>query len=141
MMLRLIDPPRYDPRIDLTRGGVDWWHAGTYPYEVGDCWYATPDGDPADVAGVAWCTFPDGPAGEPVRPIHVSDFHRRPGVVPMLVVLPGTAGIHCLQTSPSSEPGGGWTVAGELPHVTVHPSIDVCERWHGHIVGGELRTC
>lgn len=63
---------------------------------------------------------------------------RRPGVRPMLVALPGGAGVFCLHSSPSSNPSDGWTVSGDLPNVTVHPSIDVRGRWHGWLRDGRL---
>lgn len=110
-----------------------WYHHG-YHLEPGDCWYLVPDGD-------AWCLLAGDATTGPLMPMHIPDVHRRPGVRPMAVVLPGEGGIHCLHTSPSSRPDDGWTVTGELPNVTVSPSIDVRGRWHGWIRDGMLVDC
>ncbi|MCI0346885.1 MAG: hypothetical protein L0221_15815 [Chloroflexi bacterium] len=58
MNLRLIDPPRFDPAAVDPDPRADFWHGNGRRFEVGDCWYATPDGE-------AWCVFPDGPTGTP----------------------------------------------------------------------------
>lgn len=63
----------------------------------------------------------------------------------MIVVLP-TGATFCL-LSPTYKDGKagprGWTVTGDLPNVTVSPSIDYGEpdsdfHWHGHLKNGEL---
>src|ERR1035437_10626198 len=56
-----------------------------------------------------------------------------------VVRLPGEA--WCWHTNePSSAPDGAfWTVTGEPPRITVHPSINVGpEIWHGWIIDGEM---
>lgn len=129
MKLRLIEPP--------TRPAVQDgpWYTYGYHLAPGDCWYLLPNEDGA------WFLFPGDETTGPLMPVHIPDVHRRTGVRPMAVVLPGEGGIHCLHTSPSSAPNDGWTVTGNLPNVTVHPSIDVRGRWHGWIRDGELLPC
>lgn len=95
------------------------------PFAPGDCWYATRDGE-------SWCEFPGGR-----RPILLAAEHR--DARPMIVVLPDGRP-WCLH-SPASGSEAGWSVAGELPNVTVHPSIDRRGSWHGWLVEGELRSC
>lgn len=128
--LRLIEPPARP----VVQDGP--WYTHGYHLQPGDCWYLVPDGE-------AWCMFPAYPeiGTGPAMPVHIPEVHRRAGVRPMAVVLPGEGGIHCLHTSPSSAPADGWTVTGDLPNVTVHPSIDVHGRWHGWLRDGVLVSC
>ncbi len=128
MKLRLIDAPPFtspDPS-----------------YKPGDCWYAR-QGE----GGVYhwWAEGHDRkvhPADSPyadIAPEHV-------GKRPMMVVLP-TGAVHCLH-SPTFKDGergnSGWTVVGDLPNVTVSPSIDYGAadspfKWHGYIDAGSFR--
>jgi catechol 2,3-dioxygenase-like lactoylglutathione lyase family enzyme len=111
-------------------------------YKPGDCWYAR-EGE----GGVYfwWAeghdrkVKPAGHAYAEVAPEHA-------GKRPMIVVLP-TGATFCLQ-SPTYRDGkagaSGWTVTGELPNVTVAPSINFGDpsdaaHWHGHLIGGVLR--
>lgn len=110
-------------------------------YEPGDCWYARegPNGEyywwsnhnrsvsPAD------SNYPE------IAPEHA-------GKRPMVVVLPSgvTFCVHS-PTYKAGKPGkAGWTVTGELPNVTVHPSINYGDpkstfHWHGWLKDGVLK--
>lgn len=54
----------------------------------------------------------------------------------IFITLPGGAewSPDCL----SSESGQGWTVSGELPAITVTPSVDQIGRYHGFVQNGAL---
>lgn len=56
---------------------------------------------------------------------------------PLFVLLPdGTE--FCVDQRATD--GRGWTVTGEAPLITVHPSIDT-QTWHGWLQNGVLRKC
>ena len=59
---------------------------------------------------------------------------------PITVVLP-TAGWHCVDWMQVSDRRmyGGWDVAGELPLISVTPSINIDGQWHGWLANGVLR--
>lgn len=68
--------------------------------------------------------------------------HKR---LPLVVVLPGPM-VFCLDFRAHDKQGrllaNGWTVTGEAPRITVHPSIDTSTRrpggWHGWIRDGVI---
>lgn len=124
--LRLIEPPS--------------WQGGPYVedeevvrrvYEVGDCWYATlgPEG---------WTTYADGPEWSRHR-VTLAPEHERTGRRPMMVVITHERPPWCLQAGNTNE-GSGWKVVGELPLVTVTPSIHMFGVWHGWVRAGNLVT-
>lgn len=59
---------------------------------------------------------------------------------PVCVVLP--TGMHLIVDgaywNPEAGYHGGWTVTGTPPEITVHPSINVVNHWHGWLKNGEL---
>jgi hypothetical protein len=63
---------------------------------------------------------------------------------PIMVHLPGGAGVFCVDqhaTRPSTDAERhGWTVTGEPPAITVHPSIDAGASFHGWLRDGVLTT-
>ena len=105
-------------------------------FEVGDCWYATPG------QGGVWFMHIDGDELHRTR-LTIAPEHTN--ARPAIVVLPYVGlpmGVPFCLHSPTLGPGGwgnaGWTVSGELPDVTVSPSIDVRGYWHGHLRAGVL---
>lgn len=136
MKLRLIDPPPWLPE-PVVRSGRRV-HRG---YEVGDCWYATPRGS-------LWCMFADGPES-PVdyrQPLIIASEHKE--VTPMIVVIPSGEGcwpfsVHSPTLSEVGWGPKGWQVTGDLPGITVKPSINwapgMAWGWHGWITDGEMR--
>jgi len=125
--LRLIDPPPYqDPPV--LRDGRLWCRV----YDDGDCWPATRGEDGR------WYAYADGP--EDLRhPLTIAPEHA--DATPVLVALPGDSRPHCLH-APTLGSGGwgpsGWQVSGELPRLTVSPSIHVVGVWHGWLRDGVL---
>ena len=122
MKLRLIDCPPFAQAL-----------------EPGDCWYARED----DGVFYWWADSPRTvtPAGHPYPEIAPEHAGKRP----MIVVLP-TGLAFCLH-SPTYRDGkagpSGWRVEGELPEVTVHPSINYGAEgtefhWHGFIKAGRF---
>lgn len=69
-----------------------------------------------------------------------SDAHKVDGRAPCWVVrLPERAWVWHTNMAPTDGGGGFWTVTGEPPNITVHPSINVGpEIWHGWITDGAL---
>lgn len=133
MPLRLRAPPAYCPIPDPWPAGLRCWD--TRPHAPGDCWYGTWDDG-------AWWTYAEadehGYRGPRLRlaPEHCD-------ARPMVVVLP-TGDLHCLHspTTRDGRPGpSGWSVQGELPQVTVQPSINSLGRWHGWVRDGVLVSC
>jgi hypothetical protein len=59
---------------------------------------------------------------------------------PIVVVLP-TAGWHCVDWMQVCDRRmyGGWDVAGDLPLISVTPSINIDGQWHGWLANGVLR--
>lgn len=113
--LRLREIPEYNASADLAPG---------------DCWYCV------DLDG-KWCMFTD-PERGPIIGARVAPEHK--GGRPAVVVLPNGEAwcVHAV-----SGDGTGWRVDGELPNLTVHPSIDMraARSWHGWIRDGQLVTC
>lgn len=140
-LLRLLEaPPRWlaQPVQQKQHGVVYQLHRLLEP---GMCWYGVPAGDGSG----RWTAYADGPKG----PLDVATRwvltlapeHREKR--PMLVVLPNYA-LFCLQQPTISQGGygrSGWQVSGELPRVTVHPSIDHkgAKPWHGWLRQGVLQ--
>lgn len=128
MKLRLLPepPPWREPAVDTGDG-----RRRHRVYEPGDCWYAV--GEPG-----AWDAFADGKPGD--------DHHQMPLTIakmhwmarPMIVVLPNGR-LWCLH-SPTTRGDIGWQIWGELPEVTVSPSIDFqgANGWHGFIRDGVM---
>ena len=123
MRLRLIDCPPFGQAL-----------------EPGDCWYAREGEDGAFYwwANHARQVKPAGHLYAEIAPEHA-------GKHPMIVVLP-TGSAFCLH-SPTYRDGkagpSGWRVEGELPEVTVHPSINYGKagsryHWHGFIRQGRF---
>lgn len=144
--LVLRDPPPWlDPAVPTETKGVKRHRL----YKPGDCWYATSFSDHPG----AWFMFADGPSepftawDENGNEIQRTVDHRCPlaiarehdGKRPMIVVLPNGR-IFCLH-QPTSSSTSGWQVRGQLPSVTVIPSIDDRSPggWHGHIQNGVLK--
>lgn len=130
--LRLITPPVYRPAPDPWPEGLTEWC--TRLYSPGDCWYASRRADGH------WYQYPDHDGG---RRVLIAPRHLGTTQAPMLVVLP-SGDLFCLQ-SPTIRDGQptlkGWTVHGQLPRVTVKPSINLVGIWHGWLRNGTLTTC
>ena len=121
--LRLVPPPPW------TDGPEEAPHR---TYEVGDCWYASPHPDGG------WCAFNDGPEWSRHR-VTVAPEHLRSGVRPMMVVVSDRHPPWCLHAGTTTD-GSGWEVKGDLPEVTVAPSIHIHGIWHGLVRRGKLLT-
>lgn len=63
---------------------------------------------------------------------------NRKNRMPMMLVLPG--GVHWLIDGKASGTHGGWTVTGEAPKFTAHPSIQTVN-YHGWLKDGVLKEC
>lgn len=65
--------------------------------------------------------------------------HRKP----IMVKLPSNDYFCIDAPCYSQERGsyGGWTVTGEAPNISVSPSINLVDRWHGFLTGGVLTGC
>jgi hypothetical protein len=124
--LRLIDPPRF-----AMDGST---------FKPGDCWYAR-----AGDGGVYYWWADSDRLVKPAGGDYADIAPEHAGCRPMLVALPN-GGVHCLQTPAyrDGKPGPrGWTVTGNLPNVTVSPSINYGTpgtpwHWHGFITSGEM---
>lgn len=123
--IRLIEPPARDEESLEYRCAVgDAWHASRG--EDGQ-WYSHPEGTP-------W----------PTRwgPLHLSpEYHRdnarRP---PLIVRFPGRR-VFCVDEVVVTDGGygtNGWQVSGEVPHITVSPSINLIGDYHGWIRDGVI---
>jgi hypothetical protein len=92
--------------------------------------------EPIDEAGIRnwWSASP----GD-MWPCKYSD-HRIEGRGPCWIVrMPGNAWVWHTNGESTSEGEGLWTVTGEAPNITVHPSINIGpEIWHGWIKNGEM---
>ena len=141
MKLRLIDPPTWLEEPRMVQDG-EFRRGVRRNYEVGDCWYATKG------PGGVWYMYPDGKDTNDVlnrSALCIATEHR--GKTPMIVVLPVSCGHpFCLHSPTVSHHGwgsSGWHVEGELPDVTVKPSINygagTKRSWHGFITNGEMR--
>lgn len=58
---------------------------------------------------------------------------------PMTLALPG--GAHWLIDGKASGTQSGWTVTGQAPKLTAHPSIHVVGVYHGWLKAGVLKAC
>lgn len=69
---------------------------------------------------------------------HANNAHRRP----LAVVLPGNYMFavdgQCWDSSRKPENYGGWTVTGDVPNITVTPSINIGGLYHGFIQNGVI---
>ena len=107
--------------------------ASGYNYQPGDCWYAKK-------AGGRWTWF--GAENWPVSVVRDLPEGKRPAIV----VLPNGRlfCVHSPTMRGGKAQGHGWTVTGELPTITVRPSINYApgtvDAWHGFITDGEMRS-
>lgn len=130
--LRLILAPTYEQHSRL---------------QPGDCWYAVA------APGGGWLEFADSPF--PLKVVGTSEFafdiaERHAARCPAFVVLPTRAIFGLMQPQitridkpPFIQAGPGWDITGELPNMTVSPSINYdpggTYAWHGFLQNGELR--
>ena len=162
MQLRLIDcPPSTTPDRSYQPG--DCWYARGGPActTCGCQWREHPDGSwslyddeqtpaeccdnvPMTLAPVwFWWAEPSKRQVKPATSQYPEIAPEHTGKRPMIVVLP-TGVAFCLHspTYADGEPGkSGWKVTGELPKVTVQPSIDYGDpelhfHWHGFLKNG-----
>lgn len=164
MRLRLIEcPPFTSPEPSYKPG--DCWYAregdawrcktcGCIWRDNGDSWSLYDDNqDPGvccdnvemDLERVYYYWSSGDRTVKPANSLYADIAPEHAGSRPMIVVLP-TGATFCLQ-SPTYKDGkkgsSGWTVTGELPNITVRPSIDYGAadnpyKWHGHIINGEM---
>jgi hypothetical protein len=91
------------------------------PPPIGTCWYER-----------AWLDW-----REAIAPNYLKHNAHR---LPISVQLP--CGAWCVDLRQRSNEkgwyGDGWEVVGELPFITVAPSINVDGGWHGYITHGEI---
>ena len=62
--------------------------------------------------------------------------HRRP----IMVMMPGRA-LYCIDAMQQLNGiyfGDGWIVTGDIPNITMSPSIDIGTIYHGFIINGEI---
>jgi hypothetical protein len=123
-------------REDFDGGGYATWR----PLFIGDAWYMhrTPEG--------TWKLAPD---DEWTYDVHLSPFYLRHNAhrPPLVVCLPsphGRRGVYpwCVDEQERSGSrgfyGDGWTVTGDLPNLTVAPSINIGGTYHGWIRDGVI---
>ena len=130
IQLRLIEPPPHIAPPEPCPNGFM-----SRAFEVGDCWYATKN------ENGEWCTYADG-----YRHVIYSDSiaPEYANVRPIIVVVPGGGGHGypwCVHTRTHGQAGygpKGWAVNGELPNITLHPSVNMGKAWHGWIKAGVL---
>lgn len=74
---------------------------------------------------------------------HVALF--RPAITVMVPTRDGSVTPFCIDSAPTYDPGGAWTVIcpwplvpGEKPPITVQPSINIEDCYHGWLVDGVL---
>lgn len=89
---------------------------------------------------------PDAPNCEWLSPEYWRDHFPRRG--PIMVMLPGrttsgevTSWPFCVDSKARDENGwkaNGWTVTGEIPNLTVSPSINAKGVYHGWLQGGVI---
>lgn len=99
-----------------------------------------------------WC-FPNPFGDNWLSPVFVETVHDRPAIVvclPMRHAVPNAQNRYehttwfCIDSSPTSEPGGHWDVTvdlatlvdGEKPDITVQPSINCVGLYHGYVTHG-----
>ena len=111
---RLLDAP---PKLE--DGYLDW-----QKLEVGDMFYI------------------DRPE-EALREMHISEYYWANNAAkrkPIAVILPGKH-YFCVDQMCYSGTGGysgGWTVTGDAPKITVHPSINYVGSYHGYLTDGVI---
>lgn len=91
--------------------------------EVGDMWFA-----PQMVETGFWHGYA------------LSDEYKRDWAgkrPPIWVVLPSKTWF-CVDSRTTDDGGGGWTVTGDAPNITVSPSINAVGIYHGFLVSGVL---
>jgi hypothetical protein len=104
---------------------------GSFDLPVGAMWYGK---------------LPEGPGGDCLGKLsdeyYRDNFPKRP---PIIVMLPQKAKDGeiwawpwCVDGIQSDPPHVGWTVTGDAPNITVHPSIHAIGTWHGWLQNGEL---
>ena len=133
IQLRLIDPPPHIAPPEPWPEGLKSFT--TREFSVGDCWYATANGTGG------WTVYADGYRHaiylNSIAPEHV-------GKRPMIVVVPGGGGrgypwcVHSRTQGNAGYGPSGWTVGGDLPNITLHPSVNMGKVWHGWIKSGVL---
>lgn len=132
--LRLIEPPIWLEEPVAQPGS-------RYPthrlFQPGDCWYAIPKNG-------QWYFYPEDAAHE-AREIQIAPEHA--GKHPMIVVFPGEQPwcIHSPFLTKEGWGSSGWQVSGELPKITVSPSLNFQSQYrpnafHGHVIGGVVKN-
>jgi hypothetical protein len=88
-----------------------------------------------DLPPGSYWTIPADKEGYFVRPLS-EEFRRSGRDFVIFITLPG--GAEWCPDLTSSESGQGWTVTGELPAITVSPSVHQLGRYHGFVQNGVL---
>lgn len=88
-----------------------------------------------DLPPGSYWTIPADAEGYFVRPLS-PEFHASGRDYVIFITLPG--GAEWCPDMVSSESGQGWTVTGDLPNITVRPSVDQIGRYHGWLTDGVL---
>lgn len=59
---------------------------------------------------------------------------------PIMVLIPTVDGLVpiCVDSPPTDNKDGGWSISGTLPNITITPSINLVGRYHGFIRNGVL---
>lgn len=103
--------------------------SGNYRPVPGDMWFAPDEVVKNDKDGRQYIY------GYPLSTQYVAE--RKAQRKPLFVCLPKT--IHfCIDSATSDGNGQGWEVSGEAPNITVSPSINIVNLWHGWLRNGEL---
>ncbi len=108
-------------------------------WPIGTCWFGKWYFDPARTTEADRLTYLElAKAGKKFLSVHyLEEWARiRP---PIIVTLPGGLQfcVDSQQVRDGVYAGGGWTVTGDLPNITVNPSI-VISTYHGWIKNGEI---
>lgn len=102
--------------------------SGSVHFDPGDCFYARPESIKTRADGSRW-----------IWGHQLSDEYeslRASTRLPLLVKLP-YGGDFCVDSAVTGE-SRGWTVTGDPPNITVSPSINCVNLYHGWIRDGEL---
>lgn len=101
------------------------------PKQVGDAWYIPEFQIKVGKDGRRWW----------FGHVLTDDYERnkRGHRQPIAVMLPSAfGGIDFCVDSDATDGGGGWQVSGDLPNLTVAPSINIYNIYHGFIQGGTI---